>query len=99
MQRHVCVVKDRADCDAKRGLAVVAAMTVLTSCGIERSAVWAAWLVTPAGRLKMGDAILLCGELLENLYNINGIPLPFEPYQSLDKINMVPTERNVKTLN
>ena len=49
--------------------------------------------------LKMGDAILLCGEPLENLYNVHGIPLPFEPYQSLDKINMAPTERNVKTLN
>ena len=93
------VVKDRADCDAKRGLAVVAAMTVLIACGIERSAVWATRLVAPASRLKMGDAILLCGEPLENLYNVHGIPLSFEPYQSLDKINMAPTERNVKTLN
>ena len=47
----------------------------------------------------MGDAILLCGKPLENLYNVHSIPLSFEPYQSLDKINMAPTERNAKTLN
>ena len=47
----------------------------------------------------MSDAILLCGEPLENLYDVHGIPLPFEPYQSLDKINMAQTGRNIKTLN
>ena len=81
-------VKDCADCDAKRGLAVIAAMTVLIACGIERSAVWTPRLVTPASRLKMGDAIFLGWEPLENLYDIHDIPFPFGLHQSLDKINM-----------
>ena len=72
------MMENRADRDAERGLAVVAAVAVLARGSMERSAVGADRFAPPAGLLEVGDAIFLCWEPLENLYDVHIIPLPFE---------------------
>ncbi len=67
LQGQVGVVEDGPDGDAKRGLAGVAAVPVLQSGRSDGCAVGTPRRAVPARTLQVGDAGVLCGELIEEL--------------------------------
>ena len=71
LKRHVGMVKDGSDGYAKRGLAGVAAMSMLEPRRPAGPAVWTARGAVPPRPLKMLDARLLGWKLLENLHNVH----------------------------
>ena len=98
LEWQVGVMEDRADRDAEAGLAVVAAMAVLVWGGIGRSAVGADRPIGPARGLQMGDAALLSGKPLENLYDVHGIPFRLVMTDLVTGSILAQAGRNVKTL-
>ena len=64
------MVEDGADCNAERGLASVAAVTMLEWLGIGGGAVGAGYLIAPTGLFQVFDAICLGWKPLANCYNV-----------------------------